>query len=292
MEARHGAFVPRLLTYWKALCPEQRWEGLGEGEWPKRELETGGDIYFYKMNSAGRNGLGLLVLTLAWWGQTIWNGGVVDGIGGGESALARNAEWNFMPAIEAFVAEQEADEAADMVLGKSKNGARKGKRSGMNGRKRKQAEDADDKRGGKAAKRRREASPVSGSGRPKPRPLTRGRTKEDGGPIPADTAVTNNNAGNDGTAASDGDKLKAGASDAMIINDTGPHKEVRAGADSAHEYSNTPLASHPSTFSLTPSTPSPAATTSEHVERTEDDPFAGLTPEEIAKMELDPEAAL
>ncbi|KAJ6447455.1 hypothetical protein C8R45DRAFT_1115862 [Mycena sanguinolenta] len=232
------------------------------------------------MNYAGRNGLGLLVLTLAWWGQMIWNDGVVEGIGGGEAVLARNTEWNFMVedlawalnllaeakdrlAVEAYVAEQEADEAADTVLGKGKDRGKKGNKSGTKAQKRK----------GKHAAEILDSAEVLYSL---------------GEPILVDATVTNANG--EATADSEGDK--AGVSDAMTINGTAPSKsndDPLAEADSAQGSSNTSPAPH--TLALSPTTGA-ATTTSESLERTEAKPFADLMPEELAKMELDPDAEL
>ncbi|KAJ7761158.1 hypothetical protein DFH07DRAFT_957230 [Mycena maculata] len=47
-------------------------------------------------NNALRNGPVLLVLGMAWWGQVIWNAGTMDGLGGGDMALAAAADWAFM----------------------------------------------------------------------------------------------------------------------------------------------------------------------------------------------------
>jgi hypothetical protein len=69
---------------------------LEEGVKPKQELEDKGVIYWGRLDHHGRNGLSLLVLALAWWGQAISNTGVGDGIGGGEAALVAAGDWNFM----------------------------------------------------------------------------------------------------------------------------------------------------------------------------------------------------
>ena len=109
-------------------------------------------------------------------------------------------------------------------------------------------------------------------------------------PISGDATVTNANVNGEVTADDEGDK--AGVSDEMNINGTAPPKssdEPPSGTDSAQGSSNTSPAPH--TPALSP-TADAAATTSESLEGTEDEPFADLTPEELAEMELAPDAGL
>jgi hypothetical protein len=106
-------------------------------------LDEGGAIYWGRLQNYGRNGLGLLVLALAWWGQSIWNAGVADGMDGGDAALAACADWNFMVIEMAWVMgflgdhadrpgleEEMADRAADAALGEKETGKKKGKGQG------------------------------------------------------------------------------------------------------------------------------------------------------------------
>ncbi|KAJ7719869.1 hypothetical protein B0H14DRAFT_3521139 [Mycena olivaceomarginata] len=49
-----------------------------------------------KLHKRGRNGIVLLVLGLAWQGQSICNAAAGDGLGAGEAALEANKVWQFM----------------------------------------------------------------------------------------------------------------------------------------------------------------------------------------------------
>jgi hypothetical protein len=49
-----------------------------------------------KLHKRGRNGPVLLILGLAWWGQSICNAAAAAGLGAGEATLETNAVWNLL----------------------------------------------------------------------------------------------------------------------------------------------------------------------------------------------------
>ncbi|KAJ7494553.1 hypothetical protein B0H11DRAFT_1910568 [Mycena galericulata] len=93
-------FGARLLAWWKELGPPTRWDGVGDKEGeekePSREWKRFWTGEWSRLRSTGRNGPMLLILGLAWWGQTIWNAGAADGLGGGDAALAAAADWQLL----------------------------------------------------------------------------------------------------------------------------------------------------------------------------------------------------
>ncbi|KAJ7788351.1 hypothetical protein B0H13DRAFT_2395055 [Mycena leptocephala] len=177
-EAEHGQFGLRILEYWKAQGPQDRWDGLEEGVKPKQELED----------------KDLLVLALAWWGQAISNTGVGDGIGGGEAALAAAGDWNFMveelawvlgflgdyedrPAVEAELAAKGAlgETGAEKQAAKAKT---KGKTAAEDEVEVPAAKAQRTTRARNAAKATTEEPPVQGPAPERPRPRARPRRLE------------------------------------------------------------------------------------------------------------------
>ncbi|KAJ7734864.1 hypothetical protein B0H16DRAFT_1467413 [Mycena metata] len=93
-QALTPAFGERLLPWWQDLGPKDRWKDVQGMEAPPQEEEQYGIPPKWKGTvQYGRNGIQLIVLALAWWGQDIWNQGSADGLGGGEKALEAAADW-------------------------------------------------------------------------------------------------------------------------------------------------------------------------------------------------------
>ncbi|KAJ7752112.1 hypothetical protein B0H16DRAFT_1317837, partial [Mycena metata] len=87
-------FGERLLAWWQDLGPKDRWKDVQGMESPPQEEERYGIAPKWKgVVQFGRNGIQLIVLALAWWGQDIWNRGSAAGLGGGEKALEAASDW-------------------------------------------------------------------------------------------------------------------------------------------------------------------------------------------------------
>jgi hypothetical protein len=93
-------FGDELFQWWKDLGPPTRWESVGDDEGQKKEPSRVGSDWWsldwIKLHKRGRNGIVLLVLGLAWQGQSICNAAVGDGLGAREAALEANKVWQFM----------------------------------------------------------------------------------------------------------------------------------------------------------------------------------------------------
>jgi hypothetical protein len=93
-------FGDELFQWWKDLGPPTRWESVGDDEGQKKEPSRVGSDWWsldwIKLHKRGRNGIVLLVLGLAWLGQSICNAAAGDGLGAGEAALEANKVWQFM----------------------------------------------------------------------------------------------------------------------------------------------------------------------------------------------------
>ncbi|KAJ7829804.1 hypothetical protein B0H14DRAFT_3465340 [Mycena olivaceomarginata] len=93
-------FGAQLLDWWKNLGPPSRWVDVGEGEGKNKEPSHIASKFWMldwqKLHKRGRNGVILLLLGLAWWGQSICNGAAGDGLGARKAALAANDIWQFM----------------------------------------------------------------------------------------------------------------------------------------------------------------------------------------------------
>ncbi|KAJ7181399.1 hypothetical protein C8R43DRAFT_941243 [Mycena crocata] len=97
-----AGFGERLAAWWGNMIPikrqQPRPEDLSESEpWPMRgahqDPETFSWADWVSLRQSGDNGMLLVVQALTWWGQSIVNEGASEGLGGGEEALAGNAEW-------------------------------------------------------------------------------------------------------------------------------------------------------------------------------------------------------
>ncbi|KAJ7756677.1 hypothetical protein B0H16DRAFT_1314918, partial [Mycena metata] len=136
-------FGERLLAWWKELGPKNQWAGVEAGaDLPADFRNCSAWATWGRVNVPGRNGLLLIVLGLAWWGQAVWNEGAAAGLGGGEKALASAADWKTLAedvkwvmeevvlrdrlGDEAFVEERDAAAAVPVKAGGKKPG--KGKR--------------------------------------------------------------------------------------------------------------------------------------------------------------------
>ncbi|KAF8131313.1 hypothetical protein K438DRAFT_1788307 [Mycena galopus ATCC 62051] len=80
-------FGAKLYEWWK-----------GEEEPGKKNVSQNVDNFesWSMLRSRGRNGPVLLILGLAWWGQTICNAAANDGLGAGEAALMGNRRWRLL----------------------------------------------------------------------------------------------------------------------------------------------------------------------------------------------------
>lgn len=133
-------FGQQLFTWWKELGPRRRWKELADGEHLARDVKGWED--WGRLNVSGRNGPLLIVVGLAWWGQTIWNEGAVAGLEGGEAALSAATDWRFLVedvtwALKEVLPrdregedkedkEREENEREQKEVEKSKNGGKKG----------------------------------------------------------------------------------------------------------------------------------------------------------------------
>ncbi|KAJ6459370.1 hypothetical protein C8R47DRAFT_1226660 [Mycena vitilis] len=93
------SFGGNMMDWWKELGPKTRWENVGDGEGMLKEPDRtqrfwSGD--WARLQQCGRNGPMLIVLGLAWWGQSICNAAAGDGLGAGEAALAASTDWQFL----------------------------------------------------------------------------------------------------------------------------------------------------------------------------------------------------
>ncbi|KAF8197799.1 hypothetical protein K438DRAFT_1967359 [Mycena galopus ATCC 62051] len=177
-------FGAELFDWWKQLGPPQRWADVGEGK--KKEASRKASDFFSltwsKLFKRGRNGVVLLILGLAWWGQSICNAAAKDGLGAEAVALASDELWGLlvedirwalddvltqgraqMEAGDARRAREGNEEAAEKAAAAADKKAKKGKRT-----KRKRTDEEEE--GSPPAKK-----VVTGKSqeRPKPRPLTR-----------------------------------------------------------------------------------------------------------------------
>jgi hypothetical protein len=93
-------FGGELLQWWKDLGPPKRWVDVGDAEGQRKEPSRVSSDWWLldwnKLHKRGWNGVVLLILGLAWWGQSICNAAAGDGLGAGEAALDANTVWKFM----------------------------------------------------------------------------------------------------------------------------------------------------------------------------------------------------
>jgi hypothetical protein len=93
-------FGAELFEWWRDLGPQNRWKEVGEAEdshWEASRIHTDfWSIDWGKLGKRGRNGMVLLILGLAWWGQSVCNAAVGEGLGAGEVALQTNQLWQLM----------------------------------------------------------------------------------------------------------------------------------------------------------------------------------------------------
>ncbi|KAF8192866.1 hypothetical protein K438DRAFT_1969980 [Mycena galopus ATCC 62051] len=93
-------FGAELFEWWRDLGPQNRWREVGEAErhhWEASRVRTDfWSIDWGKLGKRGRNGVVLPILGLAWWGQSICNAAVGEGLGAGEAALEANLLWQLM----------------------------------------------------------------------------------------------------------------------------------------------------------------------------------------------------
>ncbi|KAF8145018.1 hypothetical protein K438DRAFT_2028941 [Mycena galopus ATCC 62051] len=93
-------FGTELMEWWQDLGPATRWENVGEAEGrqkePSRIVTDFWSVDWGKLQKRGRNGVILLILGLAWWGQSVCNAAAGDGIGAGEAALEALKPWQLM----------------------------------------------------------------------------------------------------------------------------------------------------------------------------------------------------
>ncbi|KAF7375582.1 hypothetical protein MSAN_00446600 [Mycena sanguinolenta] len=180
-------FGHQLLEWWKVLGPWRRWEDVPKGEAPSRET-TWQD--WGRIGASGANGPILLVLGLAWWGQTIWNAGAATGLGGGEAALAAADDWHLLAedlrwALETVLprdrvgdeqanAEEKAEGKKEVEAKKGKKGKKAlAKKDPSNKRKRATNDEAPESTGKRTKRQATATGPAGERDRPKPRPLTR-----------------------------------------------------------------------------------------------------------------------
>ncbi|KAK6977464.1 hypothetical protein R3P38DRAFT_2581825 [Favolaschia claudopus] len=181
-------FGERLLEWWKEVGPRDRWDSVeGLADAPRDEKDDDWD----RATRAGRNGLQLFALALAWWGQAIWNDGAANGLGGGEEAMSLALDWQRILRDLTWVLgfgsrnreeEEEAEQveeerkaaAAAAKKGKGKKGGKGAKAPKKKAGKRKAEQEEDS-----AGSRKKARTENTGSGgeepqRPKPRRLKRG----------------------------------------------------------------------------------------------------------------------
>lgn len=68
----------------------------GQRKEPSRVHSNWWLLDWSKLHKQGHNGIILLILSLAWWGQSICNASAGNGLGAGEAALEANTVWQFM----------------------------------------------------------------------------------------------------------------------------------------------------------------------------------------------------
>ncbi|KAJ6487493.1 hypothetical protein C8R47DRAFT_1216263 [Mycena vitilis] len=305
MEEEHGAIGPRFLAYYKAVGPRGRWEDVEEGTAATREIAAGDHIHWSLLDVTGRNGQSLLVLTLAWWGQAIWNAGVGNGIGGGEAALESAADWKLlvedmmwalnMLATIADRPDREAQiAAAEAVLGEEP-GAKKKKKAAKAG--------AAKAGGGEGGREGEEKIDDSGAGTDAPaakaRRTTRGRVAEDeeaGVPaLPAPPAATTRpkpRALVKRKAASE----QPGTPGEMDSHASGGRESTPLNASVHTEPVNTlqpqptPLNSEDAVHLSSSSSTTPTTADAGGEMQADEDPFAGFSPEELEEMMADKDA--
>ncbi|KAJ7153790.1 hypothetical protein C8R46DRAFT_1042168 [Mycena filopes] len=101
IDEKEGPFGTRLIAWWAELGPKNRWDEYIAGT-NKEAPEQDGQEYhdrshlWKQATQPGRNGVQVVILALAWWGQDIWNRGAGDGLGGGDKALEAEAEWQML----------------------------------------------------------------------------------------------------------------------------------------------------------------------------------------------------
>ncbi|KAK7048773.1 hypothetical protein R3P38DRAFT_3175027 [Favolaschia claudopus] len=189
-------FGEELLAWWKYLGPGTRWDKVETSadkmETPSRIARAFWVLDWCKLHKRGRNGPVLLLLGLAWWGQSICNAAAGDGLGAEKTALEKNELWNLLAddvcwvltdvltqsraTMELAEAEKarEAEEAEQERVAAKK--APKGKRGGKKavaeepGPKKRKRGLEDDSRASKRVERGAVASE-----RPKPRPVRKPR---------------------------------------------------------------------------------------------------------------------
>ncbi|KAJ7211681.1 hypothetical protein GGX14DRAFT_564911 [Mycena pura] len=93
-------FGERLLAWWRACGPAWRRKPRPanipeDQEWPPKD-SMGHSDEWAELTRSGKNGIQLMVWGLMWWGQAIVNKHAVDGLGGGEAALALHKQWQYM----------------------------------------------------------------------------------------------------------------------------------------------------------------------------------------------------
>ncbi|KAJ6461988.1 hypothetical protein C8R47DRAFT_1225622 [Mycena vitilis] len=292
MIKEHGAIGPRFLAYWKAVGPRGRWDDLEEGAAPKQEVEKGDHIHWSLLDVSGRNGQTLLVLTLAWWGQTIWNAGVGDGMGGGEAALEAAADWKLLVedmtwALEMLATiadrpEREAQIAASEAVLGEEPGAKK-KRKAAKGKAKAGAAKAGAV--GKGKKRKIDDGNGAGTGAPaaKTRRTTRGRAAEDEDeeailpPPPVPPADTTQGRPKPRPLV----KHKGASATDPVTAHTQPVNTVQ---------SDPTLPSSEAAVHFSPSSTTLTLPDAGDVTPVDEDPFAGFSPEELAEIMADKDA--
>ncbi|KAJ7180065.1 hypothetical protein C8R43DRAFT_1117413 [Mycena crocata] len=98
-------FGERFIAWWHDIRPESRnaerpTSVAADQPWPPCGAYQDPNEFSWsdwsKLRQSGGNGMLLVVQAFTWWGQEIYNGGVADGLGGGEAALAENEQWQEM----------------------------------------------------------------------------------------------------------------------------------------------------------------------------------------------------
>ncbi|KAJ7715477.1 hypothetical protein B0H16DRAFT_1741919 [Mycena metata] len=218
LDPNEAPFGARLLAWWQELGPKDRWSEVMGTESPPQDAEQYVLPHIWKeATQFGRNGIQLVILALAWWGQDIFNRGVGEGLGGGEKALAAAADWQRLMkdvswllsvALRARYPDGHMSEEEETGKGKkAKVKAKKAKKAKVTeteieataAGKRKVAP-GDSEVAPPKAKRRKNATPAvsKASGpRPQPRPLTRagravllGTSTTDSAPTPTSVSTT------------------------------------------------------------------------------------------------------
>ncbi|KAJ7078590.1 hypothetical protein B0H15DRAFT_954490 [Mycena belliarum] len=318
-KAPNGPFGPRLLAWWKALGPKGRLTKSSEDGTPGRpglneDKADYSHIEWTRLRVYGKNGLVLVALMLAWWGQTIWNRGAVDGLGGGDAALAKSADWLLLVEdltwVLGMLAEDQDRPGIEEVEREEVKETRHEKTAPGKGTKRKAAPSTGSAQGppkrkarGKKAAAEPEMEPelvAPPRPRPQPRPLPK-KSKTTSEPAVANTT---------GTTA----PVETAAS--TVLPDLAPQ---------AADHDATPLVlvlppadppASPMEVGSAPSVPArvtevpfkeglaaatadslalsgekmPASTATASTPLEDEDPFAGLSAEELEEMAMDPDA--